>query len=113
MDSRKLKRLAEEFEKWDIQLSESLSFSLLAGDSMHKSLKQLYQDPGNLKLLNNLTSSFDLLEKLKIDPDLHQSQNLYFTLARLNGKAVSNLAKDAEWNSAFEKLGDKIGVKLH
>ena len=113
IDSRKLKRLAEEFEKWDIQLSESLSFSLLAGDSMYKSLNQLYQDPGNLKLLKNLTSSFEILKKLKIDPDLHQSQNLYFSLARLNGKAVGDLANDPEWNSAFEKLGDKIGVKLH
>jgi len=51
------------------------------------------------------------MKKLKLDPNLHQSQNLYFETS-VENKANKVLDLPEEWISQFNLLGDNLGVKV-
>ena len=51
------------------------------------------------------------MRKFKLDPNLHQSQNLYFEMSVENkGSKMQDLPE--EWISQFNLLGENLGVKV-
>ena len=54
---------------------------------------------------------FPVLEKFKLEPNLHHSQNLYFETS-LENKQRKPEEINEEWLKQFTLLGDNLGVKV-
>jgi len=60
-----------------------------------------------------LNRLFPLLNKFSIEPNLHNSQNLYFEISMENKeKKASESGSNKEWMEHFNLLGVNLGIKV-
>lgn len=107
---RELRRLTNELQKWEIQLSNQPSLLLSAGERIFREIKAI--ESGNISLaqLNNLITILEILKQVGLNIDLWKSQNLYFSLLK-SFKTGDRSYPNSDWSSAFLKLGEMLRVK--
>jgi alpha-amylase/alpha-mannosidase (GH57 family) len=76
-----LKKVIEEFKKWDLQPEKTL-LGYVTGVRINKIMEKLTANPENMPLLKNLNDLLELLRGFPLDLSLWKSQNLYFDLCR-------------------------------
>jgi hypothetical protein len=106
---KEMERIAAELEKWKFKIEDPDKLSRLAGDSIFRELKRISLEVDNVKRLQRLNRMFPLLQKFKLEPNLHKSQNFYFEFSVERSKQS---AQDSEWEEQFKLLGENLGVKL-
>jgi alpha-amylase/alpha-mannosidase (GH57 family) len=107
IDLDELQRIETEFKKWNLQIDDSLFLEEHARRSVYHSLKKIQNHPGETIRLQRLNRFFEFLELFKLEPDLYQSQNLYFKISK-----NSAMPKDEIWWQEFRTLGYHLGVKI-
>ena len=108
---KEMERIAAELARWNLKIEDPVKVERLAGESIFKELKRISSERENVKRLQRLNRLFPVLEKFKLDPNLHKSQNLYFEIS------VENRDKGAfsdvpDWVEQFNLLGENLGVKV-
>jgi alpha-amylase/alpha-mannosidase (GH57 family) len=106
-----LERIVKELERWSLKIEDTGKVERLAGESIFKEIKRVRAEHENAKRIERLNRLFPVLEKFKLEPNLHQSQNLYFEMS-LENKARKPTELDEEWMKQFYLLGDNLGVKV-
>ena len=106
-----LERITSEIERWNLKIEDSDRLARLAGESIFKELKRISSERQNLKRIQRLNRVFPLLTKFAIEPNLHQTQNLYFEIS-VENKENEKQNVDSEWLEQFMLLGDNLGVKV-
>ncbi|MCA6079158.1 DUF3536 domain-containing protein [Fulvivirga sedimenti] len=109
IDLEELGRIADEFEKWDLTLDDSLYIEQHASEMIEKALLRIQKSPDDINRLIRLNTFFDYLEKFKLKPGIYKSQNLYFELS-INKELMSGTT--ADWKQEFVRLGEKLGIKV-
>ncbi len=99
-----LKRLSAELEKWDIQLNNSESFKLAAGERIFYEIRKIENADIPIEELRLLIEILETLHAMGLDPNIWKSQNLYAKIHREYRK--SNRAfPNSEWKKKFIELG--------
>jgi hypothetical protein len=108
---KSLERIVSELDHWNLKIEDTGKVERIAGDSIFKEIKRVRAERHNVKRIERLNRLFPVMKKLKLDPNLHQSQNLYFEMSVENkGSKMQDLPE--EWISQFNLLGDNLGVKV-
>lgn len=106
-----LERIVSELDRWSLKIEDTGKVERLAGESIFKEIKRVRAERENVKRIERLNRLFPVLEKFKLEPNLHQSQNLYFEMSVENKeRKPSELNED--WIKQFYLLGDNLGVKV-
>jgi hypothetical protein len=108
---KSLERIVTELDHWNLKIEDTGKVERLAGESIFKEIKRVRAERHNVKRIERLNRLFPVMKKLKLDPNLHQSQNLYFETS-VENKANKVLDLPEEWISQFNLLGDNLGVKV-
>lgn len=111
INTKAVERISNELNRWNLKIDDPKRISRLAGDSIFKELKRVSNERENVKRLQRLNRVFPLLAKLNLEPNLHQSQNLFFEISMEN-KVNSSQSIDADWLDQFNMLGENLGVKV-
>ncbi len=114
-DMAKLKKLAEKFQRFSFSLDKA-GLNLLAKQRLSRLMKDIMSSPQKTKLLKTAEDLFLLFNQMEIQPDLWESQNIYFVLTRehfaeMAKKAELGNQKAREWVSCFRRIGAFLGVK--
>ncbi len=106
-----LERIVAEMKRWNLEIEDPKTVERSAGESIYDELKRIRGERENVKRIQRLNRLFPILEKFKLEPNLHRAQNLYFEISMENREVQLNaLAK--EWLEQFAILGDNLGVKV-
>ncbi len=106
-----LERIVAEMKRWNLEIEDPKTVERSAGESIYDELKRIRGERENVKRIQRLIRLFPILEKFKLEPNLHRAQNLYFEISMENREVKLNaLAK--EWLEQFAMLGDNLGVKV-
>ncbi|MCB0704103.1 MAG: DUF3536 domain-containing protein [Saprospiraceae bacterium] len=105
-----LERLANEFVKWNVKPSQRSRLNLAASDCIFRELTNLEQTAVSLPQLHRLIRMLETLPKLGLEPDIWQSQNLYFSLVT-GFQSGSWVFSSPDWEQAFVLLGSLLRVK--
>ena len=108
---KQLERICGELIRWNLKIEDTGKVARLAGESIFKELKRISSERENLRRLQRLNRIFPLLNNFNIEPNLHNTQNLYFEISMEN-KGKSNNDIDKDWLEQFSLLGDNLGVKV-
>ena len=108
---KEMERIVGELAKWNFKIEDPSKVSQLAGESIFKELKRISSERENLKRIQRLNRMFPLLQKFKLEPNFHKSQNFYFEFSQ-ERKDETPKELDAEWEEQFKLLGKNLGVKL-
>ena len=106
-----LERITGELERWNLKIEDSDKLARLAGESIFKELKRISSESQNVKRIQRLNRAFPILSKFNIEPNLHETQNLYFeifTELRENKKQQPQ----PDWMEQFVLMGENLGVKV-
>lgn len=76
-----LKKIIEEFKKWNLQPEKTL-LGYVSSSRINKNMEKLKANPENLSLLKALDDLLSLLQDFPLDLNLWKGQNLYFDLCR-------------------------------
>jgi len=106
-----LERIGAELEHWNLKIEDTGKVERLAGESIFKEIKRVRVERENVKRIERLNRLFPVLEKFKLEPNLHQSQNLYFEMS-LENKVKKPSELNEDWMKQFYLLGDNLGVKV-
>jgi len=106
---KEMERISGELVRWSLKIDDAGKLSRLAGESIRSELKRISADRENVKRIQRLNRMFPLLEKFNLDPNLHNSQNLYFQISK---EENSNKNALPEWLDQFKLLGENLGVKV-
>lgn len=105
-----VERISAELIKWDLKIEDPKKLARLAGESIYKELRRISSERENVKRIQRLNRLFPLLQQFQLEPNLHNTQNLYFEIAGLL-KEKQGESND-EWMRQFNLLGDNLGVKV-
>ena len=86
---------------------EALSLRQNVQDFLRRRMNLLASNPDHI-LIKNIISFLDLVEKLKLDPDLWESRNIFFDL--YNTEFIHAAGPDL--SPAFHALGKRLGFQL-
>jgi len=99
-----LKRLSNELTKWNIQLNNSESFKLAAGQRIFYEIRKIDNADIPIEELNLLIEILETLHQMGFDPDIWKSQNLYAKLHRKYRKGI-RIFPNEQWKKKFLELG--------
>jgi hypothetical protein len=106
-----MERISAEMDRWSLKIEDPDKLSRYAGESIYKELKRINSERENVKRIQRLNRMFPILDKFKLEPNLHKSQNLYFEIAK-EYKSNTDSEKISEWVDYFNLLGANLGVKV-
>jgi alpha-amylase/alpha-mannosidase (GH57 family) len=106
-----LERIVGEMERWNLKIEDAGKVERLAGESIFKEINRVNSERENLKRIERLNRLFPILKKFELEPNLHQSQNLYFQMY-LDNKEKKQADLLEGWLKQFYLLGENLGVKV-
>jgi alpha-amylase/alpha-mannosidase (GH57 family) len=105
-----LKRILNEFQKWNISFSDEGAFKLAASERINFELKTIDSGGMTFGKLQSLNEVLNILNHMKVKPNVWKSQTLYFDLLKQFDSRLRPYP-NPEWKKEFLKLGDLLNVK--
>jgi len=107
---RRLKHLANEFQKWDISISGKSNLELIASQRIFQEMEAIYRDTNTVEDMLSLNFFLKMLAEMDIHPNIWNSQNLYFYKMKGYKKGQWVFLND-DWRNAFYELGQFLKVR--
>ncbi len=107
-----LERIVGEIHRWNLKIEDPGKVERIAGESIYKELQRINSERANIKRIQRLNRLFPVLEKLKLEPNLYLSQNLYFQMSLEHKEKQVQNELHSEWLEQFSLLGDNLGIKV-
>lgn len=111
LDRKQLRHLVEEFEKWDVAVTNVLEINLLASERLYRTQKALRPELKYTDSLRNLAIIIEKLQQLGLNVNLWKSQNLFTERLQVMRKSL-NVANDEDWQKQLGKLGEVLKVAM-
>jgi hypothetical protein len=113
-DIEKLRKLIDEAQRWSIRIDKK-TMGYVVSTWVNSALEELFEDPADRELLENIDSTLKILKPLSLSLDLWKAQNIYFsinknTYAKMMEKASQRDPLAESWIEAFTQL--KIYLKV-
>ena len=108
LDTRELKRLANEFRKWHLKITDRSSLDYVISERIFRELKGFNKDGAAAKRLQQILEVIQILEELPIEVNYWKSQNIFFLILQsFEGQKIR-----AELKNILLQLGEKLKVKV-
>lgn len=111
-DPARLESLVRHADRWSLRLDEG-TLNFLLGAWISARLDALRTSPTDTGAMEGVVRVLELLEPLRLDPDLWRAQNAWFAIGRdvlpgMRSRAESGDAGAARWMEAFARLGERL-----
>jgi hypothetical protein len=115
-DLDRLRALIRDVDRWSLPI-ETDTLGFVAGRHIDALMGKLSEDPDNLRLIQHINETLELLDSVNIKCDLRETQNTYFSI----GKALYEARKETadagdasslNWIEGFRQLGTHLQVKF-
>ena len=106
---KELKRIAHEFEKWNVRVRDINTVQLLANEGMLKALHRLEKNPHDISRLQKMNEILELLNSIGLKLEGWKLQNQYFAIAT-DETVLKQVADNAAWLDLFQRIGTHLGV---
>jgi alpha-amylase/alpha-mannosidase (GH57 family) len=115
LDLTNLKRIIDEFKKWDLTADKSL-LGYVTSLKLNTIMGEVQKEPEDLSRLKNMDNLLNILKTFPIDLDLWRSQNIYFTLCQNLAKEMQKKEKSGDplarqWVELMKNIGSHLSVK--
>lgn len=115
LDLDKIKKIVQEFKKWDLHPDRVL-LGYVSSFRLNKRMAKLQADPKNVNLLKEIDDLLLMLKDFLLDLDLWKSQNIYFALCKQLKDDMGNKRKEGdsvaeEWIELIKGIGRQLHVK--
>ncbi len=107
IDLDELERIADELEKWNLTIDDSLSLEKYASESIYAALIRARKHLSEPERLGRLNQFLQYLVSMNLKPELYKSQNLYF---EMNSDQLIFDTVTPDWKEQFLILGEKLGI---
>lgn len=111
LEVRDLKRLATEFNHWEVKITDKPGIRLTASDRILYEVRLATHEDGTLKNLQNLIEILEVLETMGVELDIWKVQNLYVGIMKEYEEEKWVFSSD-QWQDAFFKLGELLKVRV-
>ena len=111
LEISELKRILDEFQKWNIAFTDEKAFNLAASERIFEELQACKKESIPLSKLQVLAEILTILNNMKVKAEVWKSQNLYFELMQ-QFEARSRAYPSPEWKLMFIYLGGLLNVKV-
>ena len=108
---KRLKRLAKEYKKWKVTLTNEQSFKLIASERLFYELKKMAFSKVELKHLQTINKIFKIINEMQVELDIWKIQNVYFSIIKAYKNDEWNFPSE-EWKTAFYELGELLKVRV-
>ncbi|MFM8362303.1 MAG: hypothetical protein ACKOA4_06355, partial [Haliscomenobacter sp.] len=105
---RELTRLAGEFKKWGVALTDAPGIQLAASERIYREIQLLFEGGAlHTERLHTLNQALQILDNMPVEVNYWKSQNLYFSL--LGGHKAMAVPLGQEEKEALRELGRLLG----
>ncbi len=116
IDIKKLNRLAEQATRLSLKLDEAV-LKFEASRRINNMMRQLENSPEDIKILEKIGATLQILLKLVDELDTQAAQNIVFSVSReiypkMNDGASSGDEASKEWIELFKNLARYLNVKV-
>ncbi len=116
IDQDKLQNLLHEVQYWSVGLDKS-TLAFVGSRRLNSLMEKLCENPGDLKIIDELIDSLKVLQLLEIDLNLWKAQNILFSIVKENyrnfrDEAQADNKKSTEWIDKINKLQKKLEVNI-
>ena len=108
LNVHQLKTILYKFDKWNLSLSDQIPYERIVNQLINRNLMEMYVGANGHEQLESLNQGFKMMRPFKLNLDLHESQNLYFKIAK--SKEFGRWERG--WKKQFELLGKNLGIKV-
>ena len=108
LNVHQLQTIVYKFDKWNLKLSDQIPFERIVNQLINRNLMEMYVGANGHQQLESLNQGFRMMRPFKLSLDLHESQNLYFKIA----KSKEFEKWERNWKKQFELLGKNLGIKV-
>ena len=114
LDLGELRKIVQEFIKWDLQ-PDNVLFRYLSSSRLNKMMTKLQEDPIDPIMLKKIQDLLRLLKELPVDLDLWKSQNIYFGLCKklkdeMGKKREQGESPAEDWIGLMKEIGRELHV---
>jgi hypothetical protein len=91
---------------------ESANLAYIADQRMKRAMIELQMSSGSLEILERAMTLARTLIELPFEPNLWQSQNMWYEILRSSSYALTSLSNDdrPRWEKAFNELGSSLSI---
>ncbi len=117
IDQDKLQNLLHEVQYWWVEPDKS-TLGFVGSGRLNSLMEKLNEDPGDLKIIDELLDSLKVLKELDIDLNLWKAQNILFSIIQKNYKEYRIEAQEGskertKWVNKINELQKKLEVNIH
>ncbi len=116
LNVEEIKRIIEKINWFSFHIN-SKKLEKFLSDKIQALMEDLYHHPQNVRLIYNLNTLFEIIERLSLRVDLWKGQNAYFRIGKrmypkLKEKLKNNDKEAERWMKAFGLLGQYFNVTI-
>ena len=110
LEINQLNKTLNEFQKWGIPFTDENAFKLASSERIFEEVKTMDKIGIPLSRLQALNEVLNILNRMKIKPNVWKSQTLYFDMLRQFENRM-RAYPSGDWKKEFYKLGELLNVK--
>lgn len=110
-DTRNLRRIAADMERWHIKRSDEDALNHAIGKRVFREIEKIGLDESSLPRVRWLADVLSLVHEMGLKPSIWRSQNVFYLLTKGHRKGQWVFV-NKEWATAFEHLAALLKVRL-
>ncbi len=111
IDTRNLRRIAADMERWHIKRPDEAQLNLAIGERMFREIEKIGLDESSLPRVRWLADVLSIVQEMGLKPSIWRSQNVFYLLTKGLRKGLWVFV-NKEWEAEFERLGTLLKVRL-
>ncbi len=116
VDLNEFNRLTEEVNKWNVILDKT-TIAFVASRRINFLMNRFKDNPSDLELLDEIKTTLEIINKLKLDLDVWQAQNNLFYISKKYSPSYLKRAEEKEteaikWLESMEILEQNLNIRI-
>ena len=110
-DTRNLRRIAADMERWHIKRPDEETLNLAIGERVFREIEKIGLDESSLPRVHWLADVLSIVQEMGLKPSIWRSQNVFYLLTKGLRKGQWVFVNKA-WEAEFERLATLLKVRL-
>jgi alpha-amylase/alpha-mannosidase (GH57 family) len=110
-DTRNLRRIAADMERWHIKRPDEETLNLAIGERVFREIEKIGLDESSLPRVHWLADVLSIVKEMELKPSIWRSQNVFYLLTKGLRKGQWVFVNKA-WEAEFERLATLLKVRL-
>lgn len=111
MDTRNLRRIAADIERWHIKRTDEDTLNHAIGQRVFREIEKIGLDESSLPRVRWLADVLSIVKEMGLKPSIWRSQNVFYLLTK-GLRKVLWVFVNKEWETEFERLAVLLKVRL-